>query len=54
MPANGSGVEYGNDIATLGVTAIVDTTSQTRTLLDYLVLPNGKAAITHRSVITIP
>jgi hypothetical protein len=54
MPADGTGVEYDNTIEGLGLTAIIDTTALTRTILDYYVLPNGKAAIVNRAVITIP
>ena len=54
MPTNGVGVEYDNTIGGLGVTAIIDTTALTRTLLAYRILANGKAYIYARSVNTIP
>lgn len=54
MPTNGVGVEYGNTIAALTVTGIVDATALTRTILSYRILANGKAYIHARDVNTIP
>lgn len=58
MPTNGFGVEYSNDLTSLGggsyQTAIIDTTNLTRTVLDYIILANGKAFIYKRSVALIP
>lgn len=54
MPTNGIGVEYDDSIIGLGVTAIIDTSTNKRTVLDYYVLENGKAYIKGRSVGSIP
>ena len=58
MPTNGVGVEYSNDLTALGggsyQTAIIDTTALSRTVLDYIVLANGKAFIYKRAVALIP
>ena len=52
MPTNGVGVEYSADLVALGVTAIVDATANTRTVLTYYVTdsPNTRVYITSRSV----
>ena len=52
FPTNGSGVEYSADLVALGVTAIVDATANTRTVLTYYVTdsPNTRVYITSRSV----
>jgi len=56
MPTNGVGVEYDNSIGGLGVTAIVDATGSTRTVLQYYVTdsPATRVYIYARSVSTIP
>lgn len=56
MPTNGSGVEYDAAILALTVTGIVDTTANTRTVLQYYVTdsPATRVYVYARSTSTIP